>query len=513
MATAIAAPERPQPVIEFQSEFHKRASKFWSRQVSNAVLLISMDVATIALSVLMAFMLRIHIVPRIESDVPAVTFSFGQFGLFGCIWLVIVVFLAVEGLYTQRRTLWNEIGHVTKAVARGVMAILATLTLTKLGPLVSRTTIVLTAANLLILLPIVRYWTKWTLGRLGLWRKRILILGAADTAKLAVQGLMSDAVLGYEVVGLLDDNPSRRGECVGVCHGTSIFVLGNLAQARAEMERTHARDVLIAMPDLPEEQLLALVHKLQPFCDSIYVVPHLWGLPMMNLQVDGFLRERVLMLKLSNNLAKPWNRWLKRSVDLVLSSLIGLFALPIGILIAALIKLDSEGPALFVQDRMGYGGCSFRCIKFRTMAVDGDDKLVEYLGRNPEAAEEWRTFAKLRHHDPRITSLGRFLRRWSLDELPQFLNVLRGEMSVIGPRPYLHHEKSRIEVGLSTILEARPGVTGFWQVNGRNNVTLDERVQLEAWYVRNWTVWLDCIVLAKTLRAVLFPGAHSQVWE
>jgi len=271
--------------------------------------------------------------------------------------------------------------------------------------------------------------------------------------------------------------------------------------------------VLIAMPDLPEEKLLALVHKLQPFCDSIYVVPHLWGLPMMNLHVDGFLRERVLMLKLSNNLAKPWNRWLKRSVDLVLSSLIALIALPIGILIAVLIKLDSEGPALFVQDRMGYGGGSFRCIKFRTMSVHGDEKLAEYLKQNPEAAEEWRTFAKLRNHDPRITRFGYFLRRWSLDELPQFFNVLRGEMSVIGPRPYLHHEKSRIGMGLSTILEARPGVTGFWQVNGRNQVTLDERVQLEAWYVRNWTVWLDCIVLAKTLRAVLFPGTHSQAWE
>src|SRR6266478_7428447 len=134
------------------------------------------------------------------------------------------------------------------------------------------------------------------------------------------------------------------------------------------MERTDSRDVLIAMPSLLEEKLLALVNELQPYCDNIYVVPHLWGLPMMNLQVDGFLRERVLMLKLSNNLAKPWNRWLKRSVDLVLSSLIALIALPIGILIAVLIKLDSEGPALFVQDRMGYGGGSFRCIKFRTMS-------------------------------------------------------------------------------------------------------------------------------------------------
>jgi Undecaprenyl-phosphate galactose phosphotransferase WbaP len=515
MATVVAAPENQQTPIKGESETRRRAAGFWSPQVANALLLVLADVSTIAISVLAAFLLRVHVVPRIDVHTSPVVFSLRSYWFFGSIWLVLVVFLGVEGLYTQRRTLWNEIGHLMKAVGLGVVAILAALTLTKLGPLVSRTTIMLTAVNLLVLLPMTRYWTKWTLGRLGLWRKRILILGAAGTARLAVQGLMSDAVLGYEVMGLLDDDPLKRGQRIGICHGKPIFVLGNLSQARAEMERTHARDVLIAMPDLPEERLLAIVHTLQPCCDTIYVVPHLWGLPMMNLHVDGFLRERVLMLKLSNNLAKPWNRWLKRSLDLVLSSVIALVAFPVGVLIAALIKLDSEGPALFVQDRIGYGGGTFRCVKFRTMSVNGDEKLTEYLKQNSQAADEWETYAKLRNYDPRLTRLGCFLRRWSLDELPQFLNVLRGEMSLIGPRPYLPSERFRIGVSLSTILDARPGVTGFWQVNGRNHVTLDERIQLEAWYVRNWTVWLDCIVLAKTFRAVLFPGRsnHSQFWE
>ena len=139
------------------------------------------------------------------------------------------------------------------------------------------------------------------------------------------------------------------------------------------------------------------------------------------------------------------------------------------------------------------------------MLVDSDEKLTEYLQDNPHAADEWQRYAKLREYDPRLTRVGRFLRHWSLDELPQLFNVLKGEMSLIGPRPYLLQERSRIGVNLSTILSSRPGVTGFWQVNGRNHVTIDERVQLEAWYVRNWTVWLDCIVLAKTLKALSFP--------
>src|SRR5258708_12354652 len=128
------------------------------------------------------------------------------------------------------------------------------------------------------------------------------------------------------------------------------------------MAQPHAKDLLIAMPDLPDEKLLALVHELQPYCDSIYVVPQLWGLPMMNLQVDGFLRERVMMLKLSNNLAKPWNGWLKRGFDLVVGAVVTLLASSVGFVFGILIKLDSEGPALFVQQRLAYRETNFLCL-------------------------------------------------------------------------------------------------------------------------------------------------------
>jgi len=147
------------------------------------------------------------------------------------------------------------------------------------------------------------------------------------------------------------------------------------------------------------------------------------------------------------------------------------------------------------------------------MRVDGEEILARYLISNPLAMEEWQKYAKLRRHDPRLTRIGGFLRRWSLDELPQLFNVIKGEMSLVGPRPYLPHELGRIGVDLDTILSARPGVTGFWQVSGRNQLTLEDRVKLEGWYVRNWTPWLDCIVFAKTFRVVLFPedGFRSQI--
>jgi len=396
-------------------------------------------------------------------------------------------------------------------VGLGLVAFLAAVALAHLSLVISRVTIVIMAVNLLILLPVVRYWTKRALGVIGLWRKRILILGHTDMAELAMRGLTCDPFLGYEIAGLLDDDPTKLGDCVGSNKGVPVEVLGTLAETRTIMQQTSCRDLLIAMPGLLEHKLLALVHELQPHCDSIYVVPQLWGLPMMNLQVDGFLRERVMMLKLSNNLAKPWNGWFKRGFDLILAAAIAIVALPVCLVLGLLVKLDSEGPALFVQERLGYRGGRFRCIKFRTMNIDGEETLAQYLECNPHAADEWRKYAKLRKHDPRLTHLGRFLRRWSLDEFPQLINVLKGEMSLVGPRPYLPQERERIGDDLQTILSARPGMTGFWQVSGRNHLTIADRVQLEAWYVRNWTFWLDCIVLAKTFRTVLFPENDRRV--
>jgi Undecaprenyl-phosphate galactose phosphotransferase WbaP len=421
------------------------------------------------------------------------------------LWILLVGCLAAEGLYTQRRSLWSEIGALLKAIGGGLSSMLAAVALTQNSAGVSRMAILLTAAFLFVLLPLGRFWIKRVLGKLGLWAKSILILGASETARLALRGLEADAVLGYEVAGMLDENAANRGNFAGMFLGKPLQVLGNIDEAREWMEKTGTRDLLIALPELPEERLLAIVEGLQPHCGNIYVVPRMWGLPLMNLHVEGFLRERVMMLKLSNHQEKPWNRWMKRGSDLLLGSILTLLVLPVALAIVVCIKLESAGPSLFVQRRLGTRGGTFRCLKFRTMVADADEKLAAHLAANPLAAEEWARYAKLRDYDPRLTRIGAFLRRWSLDELPQFWNVLRGEMSLVGPRPYLPRECERIGAKLSIILSVRPGVTGLWQVSGRNRLTFDERVHLEAWYVRNWTVWLDCILLGKTIHTVLYP--------
>ena len=505
MSTATLAPEPTVEHVEDRPRPHQQRFAARHRNAICVCTLMLTDILAIAVSLRLAVFLRIELVPRVHAGVLPLVYPFRHYLGFTWLWLLLIVLLAMEGLYTQRRTLWNEIAHLTKATVLGLIVIFAAIAVVQQSADLSRATVVMTGLMLLMVLPTSRYWTKRGLGVVGLWKKRILIIGTTDTAQLAMRGLSSDPVLGYEVVGLLDEDPNRRGACIAVCGDKKVFVLGHLNDALKHIKKTKAKDVLIALPNLEEGKLLNLVHQLQQRCESIYVVPQLWGLPMMNLRVDGFLRERLMMLKLSNNLAKPWNSWLKRIFDLVLGLAIAVVVLPLCLIVALLIQIDSGGPVLFIQERLGYKGANFRCIKFRTMHVRSDEMLMNHLAGNPAAADEWYRYAKLRDHDPRLTRFGRFLRRWSIDELPQLLNVLKGEMSLVGPRPYLPQERERIGVDLFTILSSRPGMTGFWQVSGRNQLTLEDRVQLEAWYVRNWTVWFDCIILTKTFRTVLFP--------
>ena len=177
-------------------------------------------------------------------------------------------------------------------------------------------------------------------------------------------------------------------------------------------------------------------------------------------------------------------------------------------LIALLIKLDSPGPVLYTHTRIGFGGKPFKVWKFRTMIKDADRVLREYLEKHPELRAEWERDHKLRH-DPRITRVGKWLRKTSLDELPQLWNVLRGEMSLVGPRPIVKEEVKKYGEKFSLYTKVKPGMTGLWQVSGRNDTSYEDRVNLDAYYVQNWSVWLDIYILARTVKVVVVgKGAY-----
>lgn len=176
--------------------------------------------------------------------------------------------------------------------------------------------------------------------------------------------------------------------------------------------------------------------------------------------------------------------------------------LPIGLIVALAIRLDSPGPILFAHRRVGRGGKEFSCYKFRTMVPDAEAVLERYLKENPKRREEWEKEYKLKG-DPRVTRVGAFLRRTSLDELPQFFNVLIGDMSLVGPRPIVEKEISKYGDAFRDFCLVRPGITGIWQVNGRSDTTYDERVAMDSWYVRNWSIWIDMFYLLKTVKIVV----------
>jgi exopolysaccharide production protein ExoY len=204
-----------------------------------------------------------------------------------------------------------------------------------------------------------------------------------------------------------------------------------------------------------------------------------------------------------NPAALPIGGLVKRSFDITAALGALLIFSPIFLMIMALVKFTDSGPAFYGHTRVGHNGRLFKCLKFRTMATDGDELLQKYLRENPEAAEEWRKTRKLKD-DPRVTIVGKVLRKLSLDELPQLLNILRGEMSVVGPRPVVDDELKVYDSFAVYYLRTRPGLTGLWQISGRNDVSYETRIAFDTQYVQNWSLFRDIAIIVKTIPAVCF---------
>jgi len=197
---------------------------------------------------------------------------------------------------------------------------------------------------------------------------------------------------------------------------------------------------------------------------------------------------------------------IKRLFDIVFSLTVIIFISPILLIIALLIKFTDGGSILFIQERPGLNGRKFKLIKFRTMHPNSDEILRNYLEKNPKAKEEWNKYRKLKTYDPRVTTIGKFLRKYSLDELPQFLNVLKGDMSIVGPRPYIEEEFEEYNIPKEVqrkLLSVKPGITGLWQVEKRNESSFMERVKMDLEYIEKQSFWLDLKIILKTIWVML----------
>jgi Undecaprenyl-phosphate galactose phosphotransferase WbaP len=207
-------------------------------------------------------------------------------------------------------------------------------------------------------------------------------------------------------------------------------------------------------------------------------------------------------IKVSYHLLESLPNFIKRTTEVFCVSLVLLLTLPVTLIIGLLIFIEDKGPVFYTQDRLGLNGKHFKVLKFRTMMVNAESVLEKYLSDNPVARMEYQKFHKL-ENDPRVTKIGSFLRKFSLDEIPQFLNVIRGDMNLVGPRAYMVNELDVNDEATKTILRVRPGVTGWWQVTGRNEATFSDRQKLDLYYIANWSLWVDYYILIKTIWIIL----------
>lgn len=345
-----------------------------------------------------------------------------------------------------------------------------------------------------------RYGVRALCARQSWWGYPVVVMGAGKTGEMVIRTLQRHPNLGLKPIAVLDDDVSKHGTIAGVP------VVGGLSMGPALAHELRIPYAIVAMPGVAPHRLSPLLERYGRTFPHLMVIPDLFG--MASLWVAAKDLGGVLGLEVRQQLFLPGPRLLKATLDKGLVLLVGLLALPLIGLISLLITCDSPGPIFYRQTRIGQGGKLFKAWKFRSMVVNADLALLQYLETHPELQASWTRDHKLKR-DPRTTRIGRFLRRTSLDELPQLWNVLVGEMSMVGPRPIVTEEVWRYGDKFDLYLQVLPGLTGLWQVSGRNNVTYEERVNLDAYYVRNWSVWLDIYILIRTIKVVLVgDGAY-----
>ncbi|MCQ2373169.1 MAG: undecaprenyl-phosphate galactose phosphotransferase WbaP [Phascolarctobacterium sp.] len=414
-------------------------------------------------------------------------------------WLVFpflfIVFLSTERLYGVRRQFWRTVQCIFKGCIYATFAIIVEMYLARTATNTSRLFILLFGVNSFILITLFRFWVKVFLAKRQLLQLPILVVGAGKTAESFEKVVSADDGLNYKIIGFLEDNVvySKRLK--------KYPVLGGFDDIERVILETGVKHIIIAAPSVDPAKQGELIYRVQPLVKNIAIIPNLIGMPMGGLEVESFFNEKLMLLKLKNNLARPWNRLVKNIFDYTLTFFGTIAISPILLGIAFWIYKEDPGPILFKHMRVGKDGKIFPCYKFRSMCLDADKKLKELLAKDSEARAEWEKDFKLKN-DPRITKIGAFLRRTSLDELPQIFNVLRGEMSLVGPRPIIEEELPRYGNYVREYLAVKPGITGYWQVNGRSDTTYEERVAMDTWYVQNWSVWLDLMLLWRTFKSV-----------
>jgi Undecaprenyl-phosphate galactose phosphotransferase WbaP len=455
--------------------------------------LIAIDYLSVLAGVWTAYIIRAEILPFFYQDfieIPPIYLYF-------MIPAAFLFFLHFDRIYIRKLYFWQQAAQIFKASVYSILLIVVILYFMGSANQISRLFIFFTWMFSFVYLLLGRNILKQIILAVDLFKIPVIIIGAGKTADLLLGSFERNMCSGYKVVGFIEDRPNLN------MNFSKYPILGHFEQAEKIIQQKRVKNVIIAAPGLSRKHLVNLVYRLQPQTDNITIVPDLFGLPVGSMELETLFHEKTILLKVRNNLSVFGNRFVKHLFERLIGTFLCLLLVPVMLIIATLIKMDSKGSPFYLGKRMGKNGGLFTCYKFRTMHHNGEKILRSYLESCPDAKAEWDCYAKLKTYDPRVTRVGKWLRKYSLDELPQIINVIKGEMSLVGPRPYLVSEKERMGIYKDTILMTAPGITGLWQVNGRNEIDFEGRLNLDCWYVRNWSLWLDIVLLMKTVKVVL----------
>lgn len=432
----------------------------------------------VSANLLLAFSISEHLIAHYESH-HFVNYS----------WQITLYLLSyyIHRLMTRRMVTANEVMIIIKSNIVALMTIFVVISLAKLGESTSRM-IVLLHFLLNGLNPLWTFYIKKQVMRLPFMRRPVFVVCDNQGIPNVKSWFAPGNPFGYDIEAVLnvDEEP--------------IIAVHKKIEELIRSGRYDAAVIDIDQSGIHEVN--DLIDHIQKNVHRVIILPKISKIPMLNGELISSVHHKGMAFYVKNNLLSPVDRFLKQLFDYTTALLLILLFSPLLLALYLVVYLSTQGHPLFSHRRIGSGGREFNVYKFRTMHTDAQQRLEQILESCPVSRREWEEDFKLKN-DPRVTKIGKFLRSTSLDELPQLINVLRGEMSLVGPRPIIEEEIPKYGEYFEYFTAVKPGITGLWQVSGRNDIDYDERVQLDVWYVRNWSIELDLQILIKTVTVVL----------
>jgi exopolysaccharide biosynthesis polyprenyl glycosylphosphotransferase len=478
--------------------------EFMSRKQAASVAVLALDIVLINLAFWFAYVIRYQLgFPyRVDQRFYAPFSTFIPFA--ALLTFLCLITFRIDGLYEHRRgwRLFDDIYRLSNDTMTSIVIIMA-ITFFVQPLYYSRGMLLLAGVIIVALLGtarIARYLIEAGLRRRGIGVERVLIVGAGEVGRAVMRSILADPSLGYQIVGYVDDDPSKGESELGRIKG-----LGDVERIRQIIPAQNIAEVIVTLPWMYHRKIMQIVEECERENVRVRVVPDVFQQRMHRLDLESL--NGIPLIGLGPTRMSSGAVLIKRVMDLFLTIL----ALPllaivyVGLAIA--IKLDSPGPVIFTQRRVGRDGREFEVYKFRSMIVGAEKMQAELADLNEADGPLFKI--KSGEGDPRVTRVGRFIRRNSIDELPQLINILRGEMSLIGPRPGTPEEVVQYKSWQRKRLSVKPGMTGLWQVSGRSEIPFDEMCLLDIFYIENWSLDLDIRILLRTIPRVLFAsGAY-----